>query len=231
MGPPYPCIKMPANPDNINIVQVYKQESAAHGGSEEDFYPGPVPINAPEDGIEAAALFLVEDGDIRPLRTRSIWSDGGHIRFKDPDLGEKTLRQLYEGSGTGTPGDDITYEENLAESSTSGTAWIEKVRATIYPSETKQYEITVSSLYSCSDLNVQMFVRTQVDNLYTYFESGDELSGTAKYQDGLWKPYAGNFILELAVGTHYIDMDFKSGTSGKTVYIKDATITVRRIDN
>lgn len=94
---------MPANPDNLEIIQLEKQESAALGGDAADEAPYAVPLNPTEDMIEVAGVTFVETGDSRPIRTRAIWPDGNDLRFRDPNNPGtgKTLTELAASAGGG----------------------------------------------------------------------------------------------------------------------------------
>lgn len=74
---------MPNNPDDIDVIQLIKQEWASLGGDSADEAPYNAPIEPLEDGIEVAAVFFVESGDSRPSRAVAIWKDGNDIRFRD----------------------------------------------------------------------------------------------------------------------------------------------------
>jgi hypothetical protein len=94
---------MPSNPDNLEIVQVEKQESAGLGGDPNDEAPYSTPINPLEDMPEVAGISFVEAGDTRPIRTRAIWPDGNNLRFRDvnnPGSGV-TLTELAASAGGG----------------------------------------------------------------------------------------------------------------------------------
>jgi len=96
---------MPTNPDGLDIVQLIKQEWASLGGDSEDEAPYETPIEPLEDGIEVAAIFLVESGDSRPSRAIAIWKDGNNMRFRDANQtgSGKTLTELVGGESAADP--------------------------------------------------------------------------------------------------------------------------------
>jgi len=73
-------------------VQVVKRESAALGGTEDDNKEYAAPINAQEDFLEAAGLY-VQDASNRD-KAVYISRDGDDIKFTDVTTGTKTLAQL-----------------------------------------------------------------------------------------------------------------------------------------
>lgn len=95
---------MPLNADDIEIVQAIKQETEETGGGPGSTdIPFPEPINPLEDGLESAALFLVESG--RRNKAVSIWSYQGKLRFRDIENSGTgyTLSQILAGAGGITP--------------------------------------------------------------------------------------------------------------------------------
>lgn len=73
---------MPTTTDNIEVVQPVKHESEAHGGAPgSSAIPYPEPIEPLVDGLEAAALFVVETG--RRNKNVAIWTNSGDLKFKD----------------------------------------------------------------------------------------------------------------------------------------------------
>ncbi len=98
---------MPTTPNDLDVVQVIKQEWPDLGGEPGPLIPYPQPIEPLEDGIEAAALFVVEVG--RRNKGVAIWSDNGNIRFRDiinPGTSGTgyTLTELLAGAGGITKG-------------------------------------------------------------------------------------------------------------------------------
>jgi hypothetical protein len=96
---------MPSNPDGLDVVQLIKQEWSSLGGDSGDEKPYDAPIEPLEDGIEVAAIFIVESGDSRPSRAVAIWKDGNNMRFRDvtnPGSGY-TLSELIGGAAASDP--------------------------------------------------------------------------------------------------------------------------------
>jgi hypothetical protein len=96
---------MPSNPDGLDVVQLLKRETAALGGDAADEAPYDSPIEPLEDGVEVAAIFIVESGDSRPSRAVAIWKDGNNMRFRDlNNTGSgKTLSELVGGAAAADP--------------------------------------------------------------------------------------------------------------------------------
>lgn len=95
--------QLPTTTDNIEVVQPVKHESEAHGGAPgSSAIPYPEPIEPLVDGLEAAALFVVETG--RRNKNVAIWTNSGDLKFKDvanPGVGNVgfTLTDLLASSG------------------------------------------------------------------------------------------------------------------------------------
>jgi hypothetical protein len=72
---------LPSNPDSLHVIQVQKRESAALGGDASDNHEFPSPIEPEEDGIECAAVFIVEAGSRN--QAVALWRDGNNLRLRD----------------------------------------------------------------------------------------------------------------------------------------------------
>lgn len=72
---------MPANPDDLDLVDLLKQEWETSGGDPLDEVPFPSPIESEEDAIRLAAIFVHEAG--RTDKSVAIWANDGELRFKD----------------------------------------------------------------------------------------------------------------------------------------------------
>jgi len=73
---------VPTKPDDLDIVQVIKQEWSSLGGGEGSDYPSPnTPLSAFEDAPEVPALFIVESG--RRNKIVAIWTHNGDLKFRD----------------------------------------------------------------------------------------------------------------------------------------------------
>ncbi len=127
------------------------------------------------------------------------------------------------------PGSDSAYAISLSESTTTDDVnWTQKVRMQLTPLSVGNYEINFSCLMSAQDGNRVIGFRLQLDDTTDLYLPA--ASFPQKFSDGLYAPFSGTVILEsLSASTHNIDLDFRSYDSGKTVYIKNATITGRRI--
>jgi len=88
---------MPSNPDDLDRVQLLKQESVALGGDAADDNPEwqNQPIEPQEDAIEVAGRF-VQNETYRDENV-AVWRDGNTLRAKDPVYGAVDL--LASGSG------------------------------------------------------------------------------------------------------------------------------------
>jgi hypothetical protein len=72
---------MPLTPDDLDVVQIIKQEWSSLGGGEGSDLPYSLPLSVIQDGIEIPAIFIVEAG--RRNKALAIWSDNGKLRFRD----------------------------------------------------------------------------------------------------------------------------------------------------
>jgi hypothetical protein len=68
----------------------------------------------------------------------------------------------------------------------------------------------------------------QIDDTITKKEILETVS-LLDYGDDGWVGYSGNFVVQLSVASHDIDLDFKPENTGDTAYVKEAVITARRI--
>lgn len=98
---------MPDTPDDLDIVQVLKQEWSSLGGGEGSDLPYSVPLTAVQDALEGAGLFVVEIG--RRNKAVAIWAYNGNLKFRDvanPGTDGKgyTLSDLIAGTGGLTEG-------------------------------------------------------------------------------------------------------------------------------
>lgn len=121
---------MSLTPNDLDVIQVIKQEWPDLGGGSNSGYPYSLPIEPLEDGIEAAALFVVEVG--RRNKAVAIWADSGKLRFRDvtnQNTGGQgyTLTELLAGVSGITEGSHPTLRqlihfinEGPAEGFTSG---------------------------------------------------------------------------------------------------------------
>ena len=132
---------MPETPDDLDVVQVIKQEWVSLGGGSTSPYS--VPIEPLEDGVEVGAVFLVESG--RRNKALAIWSDNGNLRIRDvfnPGTDSKgfTLTELLAGVGGITINSHKALlqlihfiDEGPAESFTTGAT--KTVTGTVFPTQ------------------------------------------------------------------------------------------------
>lgn len=93
---------MPSTPDDLDRVQVIKQEWSSLGGGEGSDFAYSVPLNAIQDAPEFPAIFIVDVG--RRNKAIAIWPDGSDLRFRDitnPGIDNKgyTLTEVLAGAG------------------------------------------------------------------------------------------------------------------------------------
>ena len=86
-------------------------------------------------------------------------------------------------------------------------------------------------MISHDDTGVFCKLRLQINDTDTYKESWLELYNF-KYSDGAYQIWSGSFAITVVSGTTYnVDMDFASGESGKTMYIKESSLAAQRLLN
>jgi len=120
----------------------------------------------------------------------------------------------------------FSYAIDLTESSTNSTTYQQKLRLTVSGIPSGNYRIAWSYDWRESKANNQFLARVQVDDtdeIFTYVAS--------PYVDvNYWSPVATFYYYEnLVSGTHYIDMDYASSSTGATAYIKNTKIEFWRI--
>jgi len=120
------------------------------------------------------------------------------------------------------------YNSSTGQSSTTSTSWQQKVRLTFTPPSAGDYEITFSMMQSHSDTGVMYKTRVQVDNSTTYYSTREEFYNF-KYSDGAYRMRGGSFTVNLSAQQHNIDLDYRTGESGKAAYIKEAYIIARGV--
>lgn len=120
------------------------------------------------------------------------------------------------------------YAVEDAESSTTSTTPQQKLRLSFTPSSIGNYEVNFSYMYSASNPAVKFTVIMECDDSVrkkTLATKVGDIYTVGDYQIG-----GGNFVLEnLSAEPHTIDMDYAILTGSGTLYIKEATIVVRRL--
>lgn len=120
---------------------------------------------------------------------------------------------------------DSYHNSSDGEETTTGTDYVQKVRLTFTPVAAGDYEIHFSLMIATSNTGVGMKTRVQVDDTTTKKEiNGNLISGYPAYFER-----SGHFVVNLTAAAHNIDLDYASSSSGKTLYIKEAVLTARRI--
>ena len=233
------------DPDDGDVL-TWIEESGASGGGYLEWKQEDISIE--EDDIEkvSEAKIINFEGNVEVIEesggkaTINIGSGSTFnlaIQEDDIEIAENVdtinfefpLKVTDDGSGKVT----ISLGANpknysTGQSSTTSTNWQQKLRLTFTPDIAGDYEIHWSALVSHMDTGVFMKMRIQIDDSVTYNEWAQEFYNF-KYEDGAWSIKSGVFVVNLSQVSHNIDMDFRSGESGKTMYIKEALLIARRI--
>lgn len=198
---------------------------------------GQIPIvKDGEDGLDFISLDDILDSTIN-VKKNGVNVTGtpfSTLNFEGFDFvestasGTVTISGCCEVAGDGDPADGALWGESNDQSSTNSESYQQKLRVTFTPEYAAYYEITSSCLYSHDDTGVFCFIRIQVDDSTTKKEMVRELYNFKK-EDGAWSPYSSNFVIWLDATQHTIDMDYCQDDNPKTMYIKEAVITARRI--
>ena len=121
--------------------------------------------------------------------------------------------------------DSYSVESN-AESSTTGTTYIQKVRLSFTPIAAGDYEINFSFLIGTSNTGFATNSRVWVDSSTVKKEIMANLTSAYPNMHGR----GGNFMLYgLTAAAHTVDIEYCSASAGKSTYITEAVITARRI--
>lgn len=168
----------------------------------------------------------------------SIYEDGAD---QGPFKGLNFMGAVVSESATVSGALDIFFEdtvssiidgfwaEDLDESSTTSTGWIQRLRLVITPAFTDSYLVNFSTMVSHEDTGIFIKVRIQIDDSDTHKESWLELYNF-KYADGGYQIWSGSFSHDFTADqTYNIDMDYATGDSGKAVYIKETSMAVQRL--
>lgn len=154
----------------------------------------------------------------------ALGADGKFLKSNGPAAAPE-----WATAATGA-GDVSDYATAPGETSTTSTSPQQKLRLTFTPPEQANYEVTFTAMVSCSDTGILIHTRLQLDDTVTYFPVALELYNY-KYEDGAYAIRSGSFVIpNLTAASHNIDLDYWSGESGKTAYIKEAYLIVRKIN-
>lgn len=141
----------------------------------------------------------------------------------------ENLEYADDNSSGGGHENDRGWARSTGKSSRTSKSYGTKVTLSHTVPETADYEITACCVVSSSDTGIFMKTRLQVDST-NYQESTEELSDH-KYEDGAWFMRSMAIVIpNLSSGNHTIRLQYATGESGKAMYIKEAYITIRRID-
>lgn len=134
------------------------------------------------------------------------------------------LNNLPGGGGSGYE----ECEESNGQSSTTSTGWRTKINWTPNPiPPAGDYIVEFSFLSSMSDTGVFHKTRILIDNSVTKKESKEEMYNF-KYSDGAYRLRGGEFKYTLDGSSVNFKLQYASGESGKTAYIKEAIIILRK---
>ena len=185
--------------------------------------------------IKGKDIYLETDDQIYfgPNQEAAIWWDGAELRLnhtisgvdptKDGHLVTKRYVDNITISGSTASGIvDWVYDEDDTESSTTSTAWTEKLSiSSTVPSG--DYIILWSYEWSHSDTSRFFDGRLQLDDTTNIMGHHESTSNTAN-----WVPVSGFKRLQLS-GSHTLDLDYRSSKKNKTAYIRRARLELWRI--
>lgn len=113
--------------------------------------------------------------------------------------------------------DDTTY-------STTSTTYGEAFSLTVSGSAADEYRIGWGYEWNMSNSNFTFFSRIQVDDTAILSESNQRPPNSDS-----WNQAAGVMYITLASGIHHIDIDYKSGSTGKAANIRNLIIEFWRV--
>jgi hypothetical protein len=117
----------------------------------------------------------------------------------------------------------IFHNEDEDEDTITSTSFQNKVSLT-FIAEAADYTIAWYSEYNSATNSDDIDIQVQVDNSETI----GELVSNRKSPDG-WVPFTGWKITTLTVGSHTIDMDYKSNKNNKDVSLRRARLKAYKI--
>jgi len=118
------------------------------------------------------------------------------------------------------------FNTSLGESSTNSTSWVNKMTLTVSGIPNGNYRIAWAFSWRHSKTNTDFYSRIQIDDTNEIF-----YYVASPYVDvNYWNPVSSFYYYDvLTSGTHYIDLDYSSSSTGSTSYIKEAKIEFWRI--
>ena len=128
------------------------------------------------------------------------------------------------------------YAESSGQSTTTSLAYQQKLRLTFTPTVPGNYEISFSALIKINPLelaepipvvggSVDAAIKTRVQ----INDTTVKMEATGKIHKGYWDIRSGNFVYDFSAEQHTIDLEYCSGASRSTAYIKESTIVARKI--
>ena len=123
-------------------------------------------------------------------------------------------------------GDDA-FIEDAYESNTTMSEYQTKLTISMTASLVGYYAIMGNASISSSHEGIKMYNRIFIDDSITRKEQICEMS-YLKYSDGAFIEYATIAIISFTAGAHTVKLQYHSD-SKKTMYIKEASIIVRRL--
>jgi hypothetical protein len=114
-------------------------------------------------------------------------------------------------------------------SSTTSTSWQQKVLLNLNSIDAGDYLILWNCQISCSDTGVKLQLRIRINDSTTIADPQDELTGRFKYSNGINLSQCGFDVVTFGVGSHIVDLDYCSGTWGKTMYIMKARLLAMKV--
>jgi hypothetical protein len=165
----------------------------------------------------------VKDTGLKPADLENNfdgYSIGMSAKYIGPEGNRKTV-------------DDIDRIEDYAAdftiTATSTGEWVEKLKLSRDFPKSALMEITFSCLYACSDNQTLLNVRAQMDDdPQRIIKTGDTIINLGNPTDERHL-FSGNAVVQFSAGSHFIDLDYRTGEVGKTMYACNATITIREL--
>lgn len=119
------------------------------------------------------------------------------------------------------------YEEDLVEDSTTSTAPQQMLRLTTPSLPAGTYRIEADANVRTSDSGERVYVQVEVDDttvILQWVRTIDDVNDS-----DVREPVGGFVDVVLTAAVHTIDLDWRSGTAGKTAFIRDGKIAIRRV--
>jgi hypothetical protein len=125
-------------------------------------------------------------------------------------------------------GCNVEYAESVGEDSHTGdTNWQDKISKT-FTATAGDWEIEGFALTSGDDAGKLYGLRIDVDGSAQYATSTRDLP-SKKRADGMWMDRTAKKIVTLTAASHTIKLQYNVSDAGKTVYIKEATLIIKKV--